>query len=89
VLAALRRQDAPEQLTGSTRRLGEPAALAALLARTGLTVTAMRGVRILADYLPAATYDDLLALELALTATAPDAFAQISRHLHIAARKTS
>ena len=89
VLDALRHQDVPEQLTGHTRRLGEPATLAAMLAQAGCTVTAMRGVRVLADYLPEASYDELLALELALTATAPDAFAQVGRHLHITARKTA
>lgn len=79
-----------ESLYGGPARLFDAESLRALATEAGMNVVAVRGVRILADYLPASlsgtpeTYARLLAFERTLGARAE--FASVARYTQIIAR---
>ena len=75
-----------ESLYGGKARLFSPETLGGMMKDASLTVTASRGVRIVADYLPpsisrSAEYDRILALERELGKRAE--FVGIARYLHL------
>ncbi|HZH29179.1 MAG TPA: methyltransferase domain-containing protein [Pyrinomonadaceae bacterium] len=80
-----------ESLYGGPARLYDAASLASLAEGAGLRVSAVRGVRVVADYLPASlsetpdAYARLLSFELALGAR-PE-FAAVARYTQIIARR--
>jgi S-adenosylmethionine-dependent methyltransferase len=81
-----------ESLYGGRVRLFTPEGLETMLERASLTVIAMRGVRVIADYLGPATscasqYQQVLELESKLGAR-PE-FAAVARYTHCLARRTS
>ena len=86
VLAAIERRALPETMTGGARRLIDPEEVRAWLAAAGLEMVSRHGVRVLSDQLPAAGYDDLVAVELALAAQAPTELAYLGRQIQFIAR---
>jgi S-adenosylmethionine-dependent methyltransferase len=81
-----------ESLYGGRVRLFTPDGLKTMLQQASLTVIAMRGVRVIADYLGPATscasqYQQVLELESKLGAR-PE-FAAVARYTHCLARRTS
>lgn len=89
VLAALPRRALPETMTGTTRRAYDQDEAAAWLAAAGLRVAAIHGNRALSDFLPGATYEEQLAVELAASAAAPAAFARLARQVQLIATRSA
>lgn len=87
ILAALDRRALPETMTGGARQLNDPDEIRGWLAAAGLDLVTQHGIRLLTDHLPNASYDELLAVELALAAQAPPAFAYLGRQIQFIARK--
>ena len=87
---ALTAESVRESLYGGPARLFDPGSLSALATEAGLETVAVRGVRVVADYLPPALsgteelYARLLAFELRLGAR-PD-FAAVARYIQLIAR---
>jgi S-adenosylmethionine-dependent methyltransferase len=90
---ALTADTANESLYGGPARLFDAERLSELATEVGLEVIAARGVRVVADYLPASlsdtaeTYARLLAFERTLGAR--PAFAAVARYTQIIARRLS
>jgi S-adenosylmethionine-dependent methyltransferase len=79
-----------ESLYGGKVRLFAPAGVKAMLKAASLTITAERGVRVIADYLPpqvsrSAEYERILELERKL-GSRPE-FAAVARYTHYLARR--
>jgi S-adenosylmethionine-dependent methyltransferase len=87
VLAALDQRVIFEQMTGGQRRMNDADEISNWLAAEEIEVIGLRGVRVLSDYLPDASYEDLLAVELAVAARAGTAFARLGRQVAIVGRK--
>ena len=77
-----------EQMTGGQRRMNDADEIAGWLATEGIEVVGLHGVRVLSDYLPDASYEQQLEVELAVAARAGAAFARLGRQVAIIGRKT-
>jgi S-adenosylmethionine-dependent methyltransferase len=87
VLAALDQRVLVEQMTGGQRRMNDADEIAGWLADGGIDVVGVHGVRVLSDYLPDASYEQQLAVELAAAERAGAAFSRLGRQVAIIGRK--
>jgi S-adenosylmethionine-dependent methyltransferase len=87
VLAALDQRALFEQMTGGQRRMNDADEIAAWLAAEGIVVVRLHGIRVLSDFLPDASYEQQLEVELAVAARAGAAFARLGRQVAIIGRK--
>lgn len=87
VLAALDRRVIFEEMTGGQRRANDADEIAGWLAAEGIAIVGLHGVRVLSDYLSGASYEEQLAIELAVAARADAAFARLGRQVAIIGRK--
>lgn len=87
IVAALSQRTLFEHLTGGQRRMNDADEIAGWLASNGVAVVGLHGVRVLADYLPDATYEEQLAVELAVAAQAGPAFARLGRQALLLGRR--
>jgi S-adenosylmethionine-dependent methyltransferase len=87
VLAALDQRVIFEQMTGGQRRMNDADEITEWLATEGIEVVGLHGVRVLSDYLLGASYEEQLAVELAVAARADAAFARLGRQVAIFGRK--
>lgn len=92
VESSLTAESAQESLYGSTVRLFKPERLQEMLKAAALAATAERGVRAVADYLPAQVsrieqYERIFELERKLSSR-PE-FVAVSRYIHYFARRAS
>jgi S-adenosylmethionine-dependent methyltransferase len=87
VLATLDQRVIFEQMTGGERRMNDADEITEWLAIEGIEVVGLHGVRVLSDFLPDASYEEQLAVELAAAARADAAFARLGRQVAIVGRK--
>lgn len=86
-LAALDQRVIFEQMTGGQRRMNDADEIAGWLEAEGIEVIELNGIRVLSDYLPDASYERQLEVELAVAAKAGAAFARLGRQVAIIGRK--
>lgn len=87
VLAALERRTIFEHMTGGQRRMNDPDEIAGWLRAEGIEVVGLHGIRVLSDFLTEASYEEQLAVELAVAERANGAFARLGRQVAIFGRK--
>jgi S-adenosylmethionine-dependent methyltransferase len=87
ILAALDQRVLFEQMTGGQRQMNDADEIAGWLEAEGIEVVGLNGIRVLADYLPDASYGRQLEVELAVAAKAGAAFARLGRQVAIIGRK--
>lgn len=88
VQAALDRRVLHEEMTGGERRMNDADEIAGWLAGQGVAVVGLHGIRVLSDYLGDASYEQQLAVELAVAARADGPFARLGRQVAILGRKS-
>ena len=87
VLAALKQRTIFEHMTGGPRRMNDADEIAGWLRAEGIEVIGLHGIRVLSDFLTEASYEEQLAVELAVAARSGGAFARLGRQVAIFGRK--
>lgn len=87
VLAALGQRTIFEHMTGGQRRMNDADEITDWLKAEGIDVLGLHGIRVLSDYLPEASYEQQLEVELAVAAQAGAAFARLGRQVLMIGRK--